>query len=216
MKIWLASSDIPLIKKALPAGIFAGVITNPKVVAEAGMAPEMLFRRICEHADAAYYQLRDDSQDEMMAEAERFIAIDSEKMRIKVPATIAGLGVIRKLSDQGHPVMATIVPTATWLVYALAAGARVIAPYGGMLQKRGIVSKADEVVRMQAIIDAQNAEAELCVGIYDPTEIPFYASKGIRSCFVWGSDLELLLSQPLVDEAVASFNSDWSAIEDIV
>lgn len=213
MKIWLASSDLNLLEKHLPTGIFAGVITNPKVVAEAHCAPADLFRSICRIAPAAYYQLRDASAAEMLAEAEKFIVIEPTKMRIKVPATPAGLTVIRALAERGHPVMATIVPTTAWLVFALAAGARAIAPYGGMLQRRGLAAKTDEVVAMQRIIDAQEADAELCVGIYDVTEFPFYAREGVRSCFVWGKDVEGFLKQPLVDEAAQAFRNDWQAME---
>ncbi|MDR1283111.1 MAG: transaldolase [Opitutaceae bacterium] len=212
MKIWLASADLKLIEEHFPAGIFSGVITNPKVVAEAGRPPLEFFREVCRIAPAAWYQLRDASAAGMLREAEAFLAIDPEKMRIKVPATRAGFEVIATLSRRDLQVMATIVPTASWLVFALAAGARFVAPYGGMLQKRGLASKLEEVVRMQRIIDAQKSAAELCVGIYDVTEFPVYAAHGVRSCFVWGRDVASFLTQPLVDEAAAGFHGDWNAL----
>lgn len=214
MKIWLAGSSLKSLEKHLHAGIFAGVITNPHVVAEAKRPPSEFFREVCRMADAAYYQLRDAPALEMLAEAERFLEIDPEKMRIKVPATREGLHVIRQLSGRGHPVMATVVPTATWLVFALAAGARAVAPYGSMLQKRGFAAKTEEVVRMQKIIDAQRAPAELCVGVYDATDFPFYAAHGVGACFVWERDVEAFLDQPLVEEAVAGFQKDWKTLEE--
>lgn len=213
MKIWLASADLKLLEEYLPTGVFAGVITNPKVVAEAKRPPLEFFRDVCQLAPAAYYQLRDASAAEMRAEAEKFVAIDPKKMRIKVPATRAGFQVIRELSAGGHEVMATVVPTAPWLVFALAAGARVVAPYGSMLQRRGLASKAEEVVKMQRLIEAQGSSTELCVGIYDVTELAYYASQGVRSCFVWGRDAAAFLTQPLVEEALAGFQSDWRALE---
>jgi transaldolase len=206
MKIWLASSDINILEEYLPSGVFAGVITNPTIIAEAKRPARDFFQEVCRMAPAAYYQLHAASAQEMLAEADRFIAINPEKMRIKVPATRAGFRVIQDLAVRGHEVMATVVPTAAWLVFALAAGARVIAPYGSMLQKRGWANKAEEVTKMQQIIDAQRASAELCVGIYDVTDLPFYASRGVRSCFVWGRDVAGFMSQPLVEEALAGFN----------
>jgi transaldolase len=193
--------------------VFAGVITNPKVVAEAQQPPLDFFRAVCRIAPVAYYQLRDASATEMLAEADKFIAVDPQKMRIKVPATLAGFQVIRTLADRGHEVMATAVPTSAWLIFALAAGARAIAPYGGMLQKRGLASKVDEVAKMQRIIEAQHSQAEICVGIYDATELPFYAAQGVRSCFVWGRDVAAFLNQPLVGEAVGGFQNDWRTLE---
>lgn len=213
MKIWLASSDLKTIEEYMPTGVFAGVITNPKVVAEARCAPRDFFRAVCAVAPAAYYQLRDAVAAEMLAEAEQFIAVDPAKMRIKVPATRAGFEVIHTLAARGHEVMATVVPTAAWLVFALAAGARVIAPYGSMLQRRGLAAKTDEVLAMQRILHAQGSSAELCVGIYDVTELPFYAREGVRSCFVWGRDVPAFLQQPLVDEALQGFHADWATLE---
>ena len=213
MKLWLASADMKLLEELLPTGVFAGVITNPKVVTEAAQPPLDFFREVCRIAPAAYYQLRDASAADMLKEADKFIAVDPKKMRIKVPATRAGFQVIHTLASRGHEVMATAVPTASWLIFALAAGARAIAPYGGMLQKRGLVSKADEVIKMQRIIEAQQSTAEICVGIYDVTELPFYAAAGVRSCFVWGRDASAFLTQPLVDEAVGGFQNDWRTLE---
>lgn len=217
IQLWLASSDLSLIERWMPTGVFAGVITNPKVVADAAMPAEKLFRSLCAFGPA-WYQLRDAEPAAMLEEARRMTAVNPERMRIKVPATVAGLQVIRRLREDGAAeVMATCVPTAAWMVFAVAAGATYIAPYGGMLQKRGIVSKADEVARMQAILDRQRDNqgqpARLCVGVYDVTELPFYAGLGVRACFVWGHDVERFLTQPLVQEAAGGFTGDWSRIE---
>ena len=149
----------------------------------------------------------------MLREAETMLAIDPAKMRIKVPATRNGLAVIRQLSVQGLPVMATAVPTSTWMVLAVAAGASAIAPYSGMLQKRGILPKMEGVLAMQAIIDRQGYAVELCTGIYDATEIAQYAALGVKSGFVWEKDVEAFLTQGLTDEAAANFDDDWAQIK---
>lgn len=205
MKFWLASSDLNLIEKAVHFGVFSGVVTNPAVVAEAECDAVSLFRDIVQLVDVAWYQLLAGTEDQMLADADKMLAINPAKMRIKVPATRTGLGVIARLTKQGLPVMATCVPTRAWMLFAVAAGAKVIAPYGSMLQKRGITSKAEEVVRMQEILDRQAPEVQLLTGIYDVTEIPFYASHGIQSCFIWGRDVDSFLSQPLTDEAAGGF-----------
>lgn len=150
---------------------------------------------------------------EMMVEAARMLEIDPHRIGVKVPATRAGLGVLRTLHDRGAEPMATVVPTATWLTFAVAAGARMIAPYGGMLQRAGLASKHDEVRRMQGLLDAQDADVQLCTGIYDATEIPTYARMGVRACFVWERDVDRFLTQPLVEEACEGFADDWAAIE---
>ncbi len=109
--------------------------------------------------------------------------------------------------------MATAVPTSTWMVFAVAAGAVAIAPYSGMLQKRNILSKMEGVFAMQEIIDVQGYDVEICTGIYDATEIAVYAANGIRSGFIWEKDVESYLTQGLVDEAAANFEGDWKQID---
>ncbi len=214
MQLWLASSDLKQVEQVMNYGIFAGVITNPHVVAESGMKATDLFKELVQLAPAAWYQLRDADKQTMLAEADNMLAIDPQRMRIKSPATVPGLGVVRDLSERGLDVTATCVPTTAWLCFALAAGARRIAPYGSMLQKRGLASKTDEVMQMQHIIDEQAADAVICTGIYDVTELPMYAAAGVQSFFIWGRDVEKFLDQPLVQEAVDNFKGDWDKLEE--
>jgi len=213
MKFWLATANIERTEQCLAYGVFEGVITNPHVVAQEARNAKTIFRDLCKIAPFAYYQLRAGEVSDMLREAEEILAIDPDKMRIKVPATRNGLSVIRKLSDQSLPIMATAVPTSTWMVFAVAAGAVAIAPYSSMLQKRNIISKMEGVFAMQAIIDKQGYDVEICTGIYDATEIALYAAKGIKSGFIWEKDVETYLTQGLVDEAAANFDCDWEKID---
>lgn len=213
MNFWLASANPATVETHMRLGIWRGVITNPAVVAAEHRDPVALFRDLIGIAGHAWYQLRDASREEMLDEAERMLAIDPRRIGIKVPATPSGLGVLRTLHDQDIEPMATVVPTATWLTFAVAAGARMVAPYGGMLQRAGLASKQDEVRRMQDLLDAQESDVQLCPGIYDATEIPTYARMGVGACFVWARDVERFLTQPLVDEACAGFAEDWKTIE---
>jgi transaldolase len=213
MDFWLASANLKLVEKYLKLGIFKGVITNPTVVAAEKKDAKKLFKDICEIAEIAYYQIGDGTADKMLREAHDFIAINPDKMRVKVPATLNGLEVISSLSRGGSYVMATCVPTRTWMIYAAAAGAKAVAPYSGMIQKAGITAKTEEVIKMQYIIDAQRLNVQICTGIYDATEIPLYASHGIMSCFIWGKDVEKYLDQPLVQQAVDGFKKDWDTIQ---
>jgi transaldolase len=212
MKLWLASANLERVETCLAYGVFAGVINNPYVVAQEGRDTKAIYAALCQIAPVAYYQLRAGKVDDMLREAETMLDIDPAKMRIKVPATRNGLTVIRRLSDQGLPIMATAVPTNTWLVLAVAAGAVAVAPYSGMLQRRHILPKMEGVLAMQAIIDRQGYDVELCTGIYDATEIAQYAAQGVKSAFIWAKDVETFLTQELADEAAANFEGDWAQI----
>jgi transaldolase len=126
MKIWLASADLKVLEEFLPTGVFCRRHYQSEGGDRAKQPPLDFFREVCRIAAAAYYQLRDASATEMLVEADRFLAVDPKKMKIKVPATLAGFQVIRTLTDRGLEVMATAVPTATWLIFALALSAFIL------------------------------------------------------------------------------------------
>lgn len=216
MKFWLATADVNRAEECLGYGIFEGVITNPHVVALEQRPPVDIFRDLCRIAPQAYYQLAGGEVEDMIREAEKMIAVDPDRMLIKVPATREGLAVIRHLSDQGQQVMATAVPTSPWMVFAVAAGASWIAPYSGMLKRRNIMSKMEGVLAMQEIIDRQGYPVGICTGIYHATEVARYAAGGVKSAFIWEKDVETYLTQGLVDQAVANFDQDWDIIRDQV
>lgn len=212
MKFWLATANVDKAQEYLSYGVFEGLITNPDVVARENVAPKDLFADLCHIAPHVYYQLQDMDTSDMIQEAEEMIAIDPEKMLIKVPATRNGLSVIRHLAHQGQEVMATAVPTAPWMIFAIAAGAKKIAPYSSMLKRRHIISKMEGVFAMQEIIDRQGYDVEICTGIYHVTEIPRYASHGVKSAFIWEKDVEEYLTMDLADEAAAKFHDSWAKI----
>jgi len=213
MKFWLATANLKRIETCLKYGIFSGVITNPHVVAQEKQNPISLFKDICSLTNHAYYQLRATDAETMLQEANSFIEINPEKIRIKVPATREGFHVISKLTEQGIRVMATAVPTNTWLLFAAAAGAKEIAPYSGLLQKQNIMLKAEGVKQMQNIIDAQHLDVSICTGIYHAPEIAHFADMGVKSCFIWEKDVEDFMTQDLVGKAVSSFDGDWASID---
>jgi transaldolase len=212
VNFWLASANPRKVEEHMRLGIWRGVITNPTVVAAEGRPPRALFADLIEIAGKAWYQVRDASRDAMLAEADTMLSLDPKRIGIKVPATREGFGVLRALRDQGLEPMATVVPTAAWLTFAIAAGATMVAPYGGMVQLAGVSSKHEEVARMQDVIDAQPSGVLLCPGIYDVTEIPLYARMGVGACFVWERDVERYVEQPLVAEACEAFAADWDTI----
>ena len=212
MKFWVKTANVNRALECLNYGIFKGIISNPGDVSQENMDPKTLFKDLCGIAPKVYYQIQDGNVEEMTKEAEKMVEVDPDKMLIKVPATRNGIAVIKKLADQGLQVMATAVPTSPCMVFAIAAGAVAIAPYSGMLKSRNIISKYEGVFAMQEIIDTQNYDVEICTGIYHATEIPLYASQGIKQAFIWEKDVENYLTQDLADEAAAAYDKDWQNI----
>ncbi len=209
MKFWLATANLEEAEELLPYGFFAGIITNPTVVAKEQEDPRLLFSRLCPLVDRLYYQVADGSYEDMLREAEIMVNVDPQKVRPKIPATPNGLKVIRTFADQGIEPMATVVPTAPLMVLAIAAGAIAIAPYSREVQKIGIATKVEEIFRLQRIIDAQHLAVDICTGIYEFADISYYAEHGIASGFIFPKEVRAFMQQhPMVESSCRAYDID--------
>ena len=214
MEFWLAEGIIEKAKNELSSGIFRGIITNPEVIAETGRPWRVLLGELATLSEHVFFQLRAGTTDEMVKLGREAISIAPGRIHAKVPATRFGLAAIKELSREDSMVMATCVPTQTWLIYCIAAGAGYVSPYSGMIQKSGIDTKFHQIQQMQDLIQNSQSSIRLCVGIYDPSEVAAYARLGVAAAFIWPKDLDSFLAQPLVDSAVNAFNPAWQVIDE--
>ena len=213
MKFWLATANIKEAEELLPYGIFSGIITNPTVVAKEQEDPRILFSRLCPLAERLYYQIADGTYENMMKEAEMMVNVNPQKIRPKIPATPEGLKVIRTFASQGIAPMATVVPTASLMVLAIASGATAIAPYSREVQKIGIATKVEEIFRMQRIIDAQDLDVDICTGIYEFADISYYAEHGIASGFIFPKEVRSFMQQhPMVESSCRAYDTDLAVL----
>lgn len=134
----------------LATGLFRGVTTNPKILAQAGLGWRDLpdFHAWCRSrgAELVFMQATGLTVDELRRTARELLAID-DTVRVKLVCTAAGLQVTRELADEGHEVLVTAVHAAAQGLAAAAAGARFIAPYVGRVDDTG----ADGVAMVEAL-----------------------------------------------------------------
>ena len=215
MRLWLASANLRLIEQLAAPGIFAGVITNPQVVALSGCSNEQFARElICITKGPVFIQVRTGGAEDMLAEAELLTALSPVQMIVKVPATEAGLTVMPRLAGKGIRVAATCLPEPALAVMAEAAGAQYIIPWASMMEKRGLGDRTAILSEMQEILEKQRSQCSLIVGAYQPAELSRLAKLGISNSFIWEKDLYGFLHSDLATEAASSFQESWRKIDD--
>ncbi|MFD0961115.1 transaldolase family protein [Paenibacillus chungangensis] len=214
MKLWICGNDLQEMKRWMDYGIFEGILTNPDIVAASGINRKAYFKKLCAISDGpVFYQLETTTEEDMHKDAISMLQVD-EKIKIKVPASRAGMGVMSTLARDGHDVLATCVPDLSTLLLSVKFGAKWITPYGSLWNPFVQEDKESLLRELQAVVLEKNLEAEIIVGIKDPSELRRFALAGISSFFIWVQDLPGFFDLPMVIRAEESFANSWLSIHE--
>ena len=139
MQLYLDSVDFTEIEAAFEYGFISGLTTTPTfmhrhgitdidgaIVKLSGMVPELQVEAL------------GDSPDEIVAEAERILALPLEREPVfKVPISIDGVRACNRLVSKGHRVNVHLIYTLNQAYMAMEAGASFVCPLAGRLQDQG-------------------------------------------------------------------------------
>jgi transaldolase len=137
MDIWLDSSNIRIVQKAVQFGLLSGVTTNPTLIAQSHKSLEDVLKDLLHHQEGPVTaQVVAEETEDMVQQGQNLFSF-SNRIIVKVPITKKGLEAIHLLSRQGIPTMATVLFSARQALMAALAGADYIAPYIGRMEKAG-------------------------------------------------------------------------------
>ncbi len=156
MALLLDSIDLDEIRTAMDLGVFAGVTTNPKLLAGVPRSDHLerlaQIARIC--PGSLYAQVDHGLADLMEHEALTLREVAPGRTVIKVPMSREGLVLVGRLRTHQVPVCITAVFSAAQAVLAGAAGANAVAVYVGRIDKGG--ADGAQVVADSAALLAAN------------------------------------------------------------
>jgi len=137
MDIWLDTSNMRMVQKAIRYGILAGVTTNPTIISQSKRSLEDVLEDLLHYQEGPVTaQVTAEDVREMVQQGQMLYSF-SNRIIVKVPITQNGLEAIHLLSRQGIPTMATVLFSPHQALMAALAGAEYIAPYLGRLEKSG-------------------------------------------------------------------------------
>lgn len=137
MDIWLDTTNIGMVQKAVRFGLLAGVTTNPSLIAQSKRDLEEVLEDLLHHQEGPVTaQVVVDGVNEMVQQGQSLYSL-SNRLIIKVPLTKNGLEAIHLLSRQGIPTMGTVIFQPRQALMAALAGVDYVAPYVGRLEKMG-------------------------------------------------------------------------------
>ncbi|WP_052436947.1 transaldolase family protein [Georgenia sp. SUBG003] len=211
LDLFLDTADLDAARPLLATGVFAGVTTNPTLLARAGVTtaglPELVDRLREAGAGTLFVQTWGATTEEMLRHA-REVREASGDVGIKIPANAAGIATTRTLADQGVTTLVTAVYNHVQVLPAIAAGATFVAPYVGRMTDNGR-DGVGEVLMMQRIIDGLGSPTRLLVASLRAAGDVARLAEGGVDCFTIAPPMwEQLLAEPLTTEAVRVFDDD--------
>lgn len=145
MRIFLDTAEPKTIEKHFSTGLIDGVTTNPSLILKAGERPDDIYKAIKDIGVKDISMEVSGSINEMLYDACRLADKFGDVTTIKVPCTVDGLKVCRKLSKELIATNVTLVFTAAQALLATKAGAAYVSPFIGRLDDQSV--EGLEVVR---------------------------------------------------------------------
>lgn len=139
MRLYLDTADVSLITPLSAWGCFAGVTTNPVILAGAGMTPAQAVATLTEAQPGdVFVQVGGDDPDQMEQVIRELNALAPPRVMVKVPPTPVGLAVMHRLRDERIWTAATALFTLGQALLAANAGADILIPFYGRMAEAGV------------------------------------------------------------------------------
>ncbi|MEU4834542.1 transaldolase family protein [Streptosporangium sp. NPDC023615] len=195
MTLYVDSAERSAVEPLLATGLFAGVTTNPALLARAGLTqadlPAVFTWATAAGAKQVFMQTLGTTAGEILAAGRRIRDLGPQAI-VKIPATREGLGAARVLADEDVPVLVTAVHHATQALFADAVGARFIAPYVGRMTDQGRDGVA-ETIQMRQVLSGSGTRV-LAASLRDREDVAALAAAGVP---------DFALSAPLCEALLA-------------
>lgn len=212
MKFFIDSADIQEIKEATSMGLVDGVTTNPSLAAKVGRNYDEIIQDIIKIVDGPISAETISLDEEgMLKEAYHFAKMHSNVV-IKIPMTLTGLKVVKKLSSENIKTNVTLTFSANQALLVAKAGATYVSPFVGRLDDISQVGM-DLIRDIRQIYDNYSFETQILVAsIRNPIHVLESALIGADVSTVPFSVLKQLASHPLTESGIEKFLKDWEKI----
>lgn len=214
MKIFLDSSDVAEIAKAVDTGLIDGVTTNPTLMLQAGRNPAEVLAEITDMFswDASVSaEVSGETWEDMLGMADDYIQINPN-ITIKVPCTVQGLKACKNLSDDDISTNVTLVFSVAQAIMAAKAGATYVSPFVGRCNDNSF-SGVELVRAIAGTYNVHRVETQvLAASLRDVHHV--------SRCFLYGASVVTMppkvfwkmYDHVLTREGLAQFNADWEKV----
>ena len=206
MKLFLDSANVFEIEKRLSSGLIAGITTNPTLIKKSGGNPQDVYQRLIElGVDDISMEVVGDSEEELFNNAMGHVKSYGEKATIKLPCSVDGLKVCKRLSMVNVRTNVTLIFSASQAILASLAGATYISPFIGRMDDNSL----DGMKLINDISNALTGNTQiLAASIRDPQSVGAAFSLGADICTVPIEVFDKMYNHVLTDKGIKQFNLD--------
>ncbi|MSR78841.1 MAG: fructose-6-phosphate aldolase [Candidatus Taylorbacteria bacterium] len=212
MKLFIDTANLEEIKTAASWGVLDGVTTNPSWIARdgGGLTFKELILEICKIVDGPISAETVSLDAEGMIKEGKEIAKWHKNIYIKVVCTIEGLKAVKEFDRLGIKTNVTLVFAPSQVLVAAKAGATLISPFLGRLNKNGGDSHALIASAVQIIKNYNFASQILAASLHTPEMVVDAALAGAHIGTMPFTVMEALYKHPLTDKGIEKFLEDWT------
>ena len=205
MKLFLDTADVNEVKKRLSTGLISGITTNPTLIFKSGKHPQDVYWDLIKLGiDDVSMEVVGDNEEDLFARAMGHVKTYGEHATIKVPCSVDGLRVCKRLSDVNVRVNVTLIFSPAQAILASLAGATYISPFIGRMDDNSLDG-------MKLINDIKNVGVSakiLAASIRDPQSVGTAFALGADICTVPISVFDKMYQHVLTDKGIEQFNKD--------
>ena len=208
MKLFLDTADVKEVKKRLSTGLISGITTNPTLIFKSGNHPQNVYWELIKLGinDVSMEVVGDNEQD-LFSRAMGHVKTYGKHATIKVPCSVDGLRVCKRLSTVNVRVNVTLIFSPAQAILASLAGATYISPFIGRMDDNSLDG-------MKLINDIKNTGVSaqiLAASIRDPQSVGTAFALGADICTVPVAVFDKMYNHVLTDKGIEQFNKDHAA-----
>ncbi len=213
MKFFIDTCNIDEIKEAHSLGILDGVTTNPSLAAKENKPYVEMLKEICKVVKGPVSAEVIAPDAEGMIKEGYELAKIADNINIKVPITMEGLKVVRRLSDEGVKTNTTLIFQPLQALLAARAGTTFVSPFVGRLDD--ISNFGVDIIRdIVTIYDNYGIETEIIsASIRNPLHVLETAMAGAHIATIPMKVIDQIIKHPLTDIGIEKFLADWEKVK---
>ena len=208
MKLFLDTADVESVKERVSTGFISGITTNPTLIRKSGRNPQHVYQELIDLGiNDISMEVVGDSEEELFNNAMGHVRTYGEKATIKLPCSVDGLKVCKRLSMVNVRTNVTLIFSASQAILASLAGATYISPFIGRMDDNSL----DGMKLINDISNALTGDTKiLAASIRDPQSVGMAFSLGADICTIPVNVFDKMYEHVLTAKGIEQFNLDAS------
>ena len=211
MNLFLDTADVESVKERVSTGFISGITTNPTLIRKAGRNPQHVYQELIDLGiNDISMEVVGDSEEELFNNAMGHVKTYDNKATIKLPCSVDGLKVCKRLSTIGVRTNVTLIFSVSQAILAALAGATYISPFIGRMDDNSLdgIKLVDDIVHI--FKRHYTGTKVLAASLRDVQSVGVAFGMGADICTVPPKVFDDMYNHILTDKGIAQFNKDYA------